>query len=42
MCEPEKKIDLPYLQREVDRIRAGRVEVRAKMAGYLLELGVEV
>lgn len=40
--EPEGEIDIAEVQREIDRIEAELVEVRAKMRGYLRELGVEV
>ncbi len=40
--EPEEEIDVAALQREIDAIEVELVEVRAKMAGYLKELGVDV
>ena len=40
--EPEEEIDIAEVQREIDTIEADLVEVRAKMRGYLWELGVEV
>ena len=40
--EPEEEIDIAEVQREIDGIEAELVEVRAKMHGYLRELGVEV
>ena len=40
--EPEEEIDIAEVQREIDRIEGELVEVRAKMRGYLRELGVEV
>ena len=40
--EPEEEIDIAEVQREIDGIEAELVEVRAKMRGYLRELGVEV
>ncbi len=40
--EPEEEIDIGEVQREIDKIEAELVEVRAKMRGYLRELGVEV
>ena len=40
--EPEEEIDIAGVQREIDGIEAELVEVRAKMRGYLRELGVEV
>ncbi len=39
--EPEEEIDVAEVQREIERIEAELAEVRAKMAGYLKELGVE-
>ncbi|WP_144783988.1 type I restriction-modification system subunit M [Microbacterium sp. BH-3-3-3] len=40
--EPEPKIDIAAVQREIDRVEAELVEVRARMAGYLKELGIDV
>ena len=40
--EPEEEIDIAEVQQEIDKIEAELVEVRAKMRGYLRELGVEV
>lgn len=40
--EPEEEIDVAALQRDIDRIEGELVEVRARMAGYLKELGVNV
>ena len=40
--EPEAEIDIAEVQQEIDKIEAELVEVRAKMRGYLRELGVEV
>ena len=40
--EPEEEIDIAEVQREIDGIEAELAEVRAKMRGYLKELGVEV
>ncbi len=40
--EPEEEIDIAEVQREIDRIEAELVVVRAKMRGYLRELGVGV
>ncbi len=40
--EPEEEIDIAEVQREIDKIEDELVEVRAKMRGYLRELGVEV
>ena len=40
--EPEEEIDIAEVQQEIDRIEAELVQVRAKMRGYLRELGVEV
>jgi type I restriction enzyme M protein len=40
--EAEEEIDVAALQQDINRIEAELVEVRAKMAGYLKELGVDV
>ena len=40
--EPEEGIDIAEVQWEIDRVEGELVEVRAKMRGYLRELGVEV
>ena len=40
--EPEEEIDIAEVQRKIDKIEDELVEVRAKMRGYLRELGVEV
>lgn len=40
--EPEEEIDVAAVQKDIDRIEAELVEVRAKMTGYLKELGVDV
>lgn len=40
--EPEEEIDIAAVQKDIDRIEAELVQVRAKMAGYLKELGVDV
>ena len=40
--EPEEEIDIAEVQREIDQIEAELVEVRAKMRGYLKELGISV
>jgi type I restriction enzyme M protein len=40
--EPEEEIDVAALQKDIIRIEAELVDVRAKMAGYLKELGVNV
>lgn len=40
--EAEEEIDVAALQKDIERIEAELVEVRAKMAGYLKELGVNV
>lgn len=40
--EAEEEIDVAALQQDINRIEAELVEVRAKMAGYLKELGVNV
>lgn len=39
--EPENEIDVAAVQKDIVRIEAELVEVRAKMAGYLKELGVD-
>lgn len=39
--EPEDEIDVAAVQKDIVRIEAELVEVRAKMAGYLKELGVD-
>lgn len=39
--EPEEEIDVAVLQRDIARIESELAEVRAKMAGYLKELGVD-
>jgi type I restriction enzyme M protein len=39
--EPEEEIDVAALQKRIDTIEAELAEVRAKMAGYLRELGVD-
>ncbi len=40
--EPEEEIDVAAVQKDILRIEAELADVRAKMAGYLKELGVEV
>jgi type I restriction enzyme M protein len=40
--EAEEEIDVAALQKQINSIEAELVEVRAKMAGYLKELGVHV
>ena len=40
--EPEEEIDIAEVQREINKIEAELVVVRAKMRGYLKELGIEV
>ena len=40
--EPEEEIDVAAVQKDIERIETDLVEVRAKMAGYLKELGVDV
>jgi len=40
--EPEEEIDVAAVQRDIERIEGELAEVRAKMAGYLKELGVDV
>lgn len=39
--EPEPEIDVAAVQREIDAVEAELAEVRAKMAGYLKELGLD-
>lgn len=39
--EAEEEIDVAAVQKDIDRIEAELAEVRAKMAGYLQELGVD-
>jgi type I restriction enzyme M protein len=39
--EPEEEIDVAAVQKDIERIEAELAEVRAKMAGYLRELGVD-
>ena len=39
--EPEEEIDVAAVQKDILRIEAELAEVRAKMAGYLRELGVD-
>ncbi len=39
--EPEDEIDVAAVQKDIVRIEAELTEVRAKMAGYLKELGVD-
>lgn len=39
--EPEEEIDVAAVQKDILRIEAELAEVRAKMAGYLKELGVD-
>jgi type I restriction enzyme M protein len=39
--EPEEEIDVAAVQKDIQRIEAELAEVRAKMAGYLKELGVD-
>ena len=39
--EPEDEIDVAAVQKDIVRIEAELAEVRAKMAGYLKELGVD-
>lgn len=39
--EPEEEIDVAAVQKDIERIEAELVEVRAKMAGYLKELGFD-
>ncbi len=40
--EPEEEINVAAVQKDIVRIEAELAEVRAKMAGYLKELGVDV
>ena len=40
--EPEEEIDVAAVQKEIEQIEAELVDVRARMKGYLKELGVEV
>jgi len=40
--EPEEDIDVAALQKEIDKIEAELADVRARMAGHLKELGVDV
>ena len=40
--EPEEEVDIAALQREISTIETQLVDVRARMAGYLKELGVDV
>ncbi|MGE8142828.1 type I restriction-modification system subunit M [Novosphingobium sp. NPDC080210] len=40
--EAEEEIDVAALQQDINRIEAELIEVRAKMASYLKELGVDV
>jgi type I restriction enzyme M protein len=40
--EAQEEIDVAAVQKDIQRIEAELAEVRAKMAGYLKELGVEV
>ena len=40
--EPEDEINVAAVQKDIVRIEAELAEVRAKMAGYLKELGVDV
>lgn len=39
--EPEEEIDVAAVQKDIVRIEAELADVRAKMAGYLKELGVD-
>lgn len=39
--EAEEEIDVAAVQKDIDRIEAELADVRAKMAGYLRELGVD-
>ncbi|MEO1328743.1 MAG: type I restriction-modification system subunit M [Pseudomonadota bacterium] len=39
--EPEEEIDVAAVQKDIQRIEAELADVRAKMAGYLKELGVD-
>lgn len=39
--EPEEEVNVAFVQKDIARIEAELAEVRAKMAGYLRELGVD-
>ncbi|PRB05012.1 type I restriction-modification system subunit M [Microbacterium sp. MYb64] len=39
--EPEPEVDIAAVQREIEKVEAELVEVRAKIAGYLKELGID-
>ena len=39
--EPEPEADIAAIQREIEMVEAELVEVRARMAGYLKELGID-
>jgi type I restriction enzyme M protein len=39
--EPEPEVDIAAIQREIEMVEAELVEVRARMAGYLKELGID-
>jgi len=39
--EPEDEVDVAAVQKDIMRIEAELAEARAKMAGYLKELGVD-
>lgn len=39
--EPEPEIDIAAVQREIEQVEAELVEVRARMVGYLKELGID-
>jgi type I restriction enzyme M protein len=38
---PEEQIDVASVQREIDQIETELVDVRARMRGYLKELGLD-
>ena len=40
--EPEEEIDVAAVQKKIEQIEAELIDVRARMKGYLKELGVEV
>ena len=39
--EPEEEVNVAAVQKDIARIESELAEVRAKMAGYLRELGVD-
>jgi len=40
--EPEEEIDVAAVQADIVRIESELADVRAKMSGYLKELGIDV